>query len=171
MRFVRMGVDDWRDPQFDSGNEELNQFYFDQSRSYLRELLAVSYSWQVAERTVAFFSVSNDAIAIEQANPRNPFWRVFPNRKRLRVMPAVKIGRFAVDASHRRNGHGSKLMDFIKLWFVTENKTGCRFIILDALNDPVALAFYEKNGFAYLNRNDSTDETRLMYFDLRTLAI
>lgn len=171
VRFVRMGVDDERDPLFDSGNQDLNVFFFEESRAYRRELLAVSYSWNVGERTVAFFSVSNDVIAIEQATPRNPIRRLFPNAKRLNIMPAVKIGRFAVDASFRRNGFGTRVMHFIKLWFVSENKTGCRFIILDALNDPTeVLPFYEKNGFAYLNRDDEKQPTRLMYFDLKQLG-
>lgn len=170
IRFVRMGVDDERNPKFDSGNAEVNHFSFEQSREYRREMLAVSYNWKVGGRTVAFFSFSNDVIAIEQAKPRNRFWRPFPNAKRLRIMPAVKIGRFAVDASCRRMRYGTTVMDFIRLWFVSENKTGCRFIILDALNDHVALALYEQNGFAYLNQDDAEKPTRLMNFDLKKIA-
>lgn len=39
-------------------------------------------------------------------------------------------------------------MDFIKKWFLsTDNKTGCRFILVDAVNDPHTLTYYERNGF------------------------
>ena len=85
-------------------------------------------------------------------------------------MPAVKIGRFAVASDCRRAGHGTQVMDFIKLWFITGNKTGCRFIILDALNNPEAITFYESNGFRFLNVADAHEPTRLMYFDLMEIA-
>lgn len=38
-------------------------------------------------------------------------------------------------------------MDFIKDWFISaDNKTGCRFIPVDAVNNPHTLAYYERNG-------------------------
>lgn len=70
-----------------------------------------------------------------------------------------------------------------------ENKTGCRFLIVDAVNSKEVLSFYEKNGFHYLFTTGKQEElytfpakndedkkkrqslpvdldTRLMYFDL-----
>ena len=45
-------------------------------------------------------------------------------------------------------GIGSEALDFVKGWFYSSsNKTGCRFVIVDAVNDPQVLSFYEKNGF------------------------
>ena len=42
-------------------------------------------------------------------------------------------------------------MNFIKTWFVQEdNKTGCRFLVVDAYNQPKVLSFYERNKFKYL---------------------
>ena len=39
-------------------------------------------------------------------------------------------------------------MSFIKDWFRHEdNKTGCRFIVVDAYNEEKVLRYYEKNGF------------------------
>ena len=41
--------------------------------------------------------------------------------------------------------------DFIKLWFLDDsNKTGCRFAIVDAKNEPNILRFYEHNKFKTL---------------------
>ncbi len=54
-------------------------------------------------------------------------------------------------SKYASKGVGIELMNFIKDWFVDEsNKTGCRFIIVDAYNDTSPLAYYEKNGFNYL---------------------
>jgi GNAT superfamily N-acetyltransferase len=87
------------------------------------------------------------------------------------TLPAVKIGRLAVDKQFQSNGIGSSVLDFIKGWFTEGNKTGCRFIVIDALNKPDTLNFYSKNGFLYLNPKDNKDKTRLMYFDLFTILV
>lgn len=70
-------------------------------------------------------------------------------------------------------------MDFIKDWFISvDNKTGCRFILVDAVNNPHTLAYYERNGFKSLFSRVSDEEafydiseteelrTRMYYFDL-----
>ncbi|MFA5016173.1 MAG: GNAT family N-acetyltransferase [Methylobacter sp.] len=85
------------------------------------------------------------------------------------TLPAVKIGRLAVDKRFQSNGVGSLVLDFIKGWFTEGNKTGCRFIVVDTLNKPDTLNFYSKNGFLYLNPKDDKDKTRLMYFNLFTI--
>jgi hypothetical protein len=55
-------------------------------------------------------------------------------------------------------------MDFIKVLFRTNNRTGCRFLIVDALNRPETLHYYEKNGFRYqsitTNKNPPTARGR-----------
>lgn len=74
-------------------------------------------------------------------------------------------------------------MDFIKYWFIEEeNKTGCRFIVVDAYNNELAIKYYERNGFTFLFDNEAEEKeyfgittenqlrTRLMYFDLITLT-
>ena len=75
-------------------------------------------------------------------------------------------------------------MDFIKVLFRTNNRTGCRFLIVDALNRPKTLHYYEKNGFRYLIDDERLEakymgigvgrlplNTRLMYFDLLKLDV
>jgi hypothetical protein len=44
---------------------------------------------------------------------------------------------------------------------------GCRFITVDAYRD--AFGFYLKNGFEFLSSEDETDNTRLMYYDLKRI--
>ena len=48
-----------------------------------------------------------------------------------------------------------------------DNKTGCRFITVDAYAD--AIPFYLRNGFVPLNDEDIDEPTRLLYFDLNDL--
>lgn len=73
-------------------------------------------------------------------------------------------------------------MDFIKAWFIDpHNKTGCRFIVVDAYNEEIPLKYYTKNGFQYMFSTEKQESectkkdvntklnTRLMYFDLIVL--
>ena len=76
--------------------------------------------------------------------------------------------------------YAAELMQFIKDWFRHEdNKTGCRFLVVDAYNNPRTLHFYERNDFRFLHTDEveerayydipseKTIATRLMYFDLK----
>lgn len=65
--------------------------------------------------------------------------------------PGVLVGRLAVATKFSNKGIGSEVLDFIKMWFLDDaNKTGCRFAIVDAKNEPNVLRFYEKNNFKTL---------------------
>ena len=74
-------------------------------------------------------------------------------------------------------------MDFIKSWFIDEeNKTGCRFVVVDSYNEEIPLAYYQKNSFEFLFSSPEQEKeymglskdyqlkTRLMYFDLIVLS-
>ena len=75
---------------------------------------------------------------------------------------------------------GSQILDYIKGWFRSEdNKTGCRFIVVDAYNNPKTIHFYENNGFKPLYKSEKEErtflelepdeplETRFMFFGLK----
>ena len=87
-----------------------------------------------------------------------------------------------VNLKYKSMGVGSQILDFIKAWFVSDkNKTGCRFIIVDAYNNEKSYNFYIKNGFSFLFKDENAEKiynninekellkTRLMYFDLITI--
>ena len=62
---------------------------------------------------------------------------------------------------------GTFLLNFIKSYFIIDNKTGCRFLTVDAYAN--AVPFYFKNGFIPLNE-DADSDTRLLFFDLATIV-
>ncbi|MEB2784474.1 hypothetical protein [Algoriphagus persicinus] len=106
----------------------------------------------------------------------------------MRSYPAVLIGRLGVHKDFRNiEGEeqrlGDQLMDFIKSWFIdSANKTGCRFIVVDAYNEFKPLRYYHSNGFVELFSTEDQEKeftgiqadqvlvTRLLYFDLIILA-
>ena len=118
------------------------------------------------------FSLANDRISLTDFESKTAFNRFrkrrFVNEKRLKSYPAVKICRFAVDLSMKGQSVGSFLLNFIKSYFLDDNKTGCRFITVDAY--AAAVPFYLKNGFVPLTSEDAMSATRLLYFDLNDIA-
>ena len=155
---------------FDCGDADLNEFLSVDAKNYLQELLAVTYIIESQEDIVAFFSVLNDKILYEQVNKNNLWNKIrknIPHAKHYKSYPAVKLGRLAVNLPYQQKHLGTVLLDYIKVFFIEGNKTGCRFITVDAYRQ--SLAFYEKNGFKYLTEEDKDADTRLMYYDLATL--
>ncbi|MBN1603229.1 MAG: GNAT family N-acetyltransferase [Chitinispirillaceae bacterium] len=94
------------------------------------------------------------------------FTKNIPYPKRYKYLPAVKIGRLGVDLKFSGKGLGSQIVLMMKNSFTTNNKTGCRFITVDAYNNPDTLNFYEKNDFEFFTSEDEQEDTRAMYFDL-----
>ena len=169
--FRRLDLDAKIKP-FDSGASDLNEFFQKDALNYLRQLLAVTYVFEDKQQTVAFFSVLNDRISGEDSE-KNVFRKIrskIPHKKHFRSYPSVKVGRFGVDQNYHNQRIGTEVMDFIKAYFSIKNKTGCRFITVDAYNYPRTVNFYKKNGFDFLTSQDEKEDTRSMYFDLMTFV-
>lgn len=136
-------------------------------------MLAVTYVLEGEDKTVAFFSVFNDKISLKDVggNP-NIFDKLFkqqmPEGKRMGSYPAMKIGRLGVHSDFKGKKIGTMILDYLKALFITNNRTGCKYITVDAYSE--SLGFYEKNGFLYFTDKDKNKDTRAMYFDLQKIA-
>jgi len=65
-------------------------------------------------------------------------------------------------------GIGRLIIDAVRIMYISEpHHAGCRFVTVDAYR--TALSFYERNDFRYLTTKDTEDETRIMYFDLKSV--
>ena len=178
---------------FDCDNKDLNDFFQNDAIKYSSELLGKSYCFTLdesPEKIVCAFTISNDSIkTINLPNARKKkVIKDIPRPKQMRSYPAVLIGRLGVHKSFRNieleeQRIGDQLMDFIKSWFIdSSNKTGCRFIVVDAYNSFKPLRYYQNNGFTELFSSESQEKeftgltegqdliTRLLFFDLIVLA-
>jgi GNAT superfamily N-acetyltransferase len=156
---------------FESTDQELNEFLHNDALKYIRNRLAATYLVKVEQDIAAYFTLANDALARkgDSKSEWNRLNRSIPNEKRRRSYPAVKIGRLAVAAKHTKKGFGQIVLDLVKhLYQIDDFQAGCRFITVDAYH--TATAFYEKNGFTFLTTQDEGEETRAMYFDLKALG-
>jgi GNAT superfamily N-acetyltransferase len=155
---------------FNCGVEDLNDFLINNAAMpHQVELLTVTYLINVNQEIAAFYSLCNDNVSeqlFESNRKFKKFRGILPEPKQYRNLPAVKIGRLGVDERFRGMGIGSKIIDMLKFSFTTKNKTGCRFITVDAYNNKHTLQFYLKNEFEFFTNKDLKEETRSMYFDL-----
>lgn len=170
-------------------NQDLNDFFANDAVLYSKRLLGKTYllcSKDNPKVIVAAFTLSNDSIRMTNKlneESKNDFLK-FANleNKRLRRYPAILIGRLATNKDFAGNGIGTAVMDFIKYRLRYNNKSGCRFIIVDAYNSNSTLHFYQKNDFKFLVEDERLEakymsigvgrlplNTRLMYFDLLNL--
>lgn len=158
---------------FDCGNTDLNGFLFDDAKNYANQLLATTFIIQSKTETVAYFNYLNDKIShAEIGNNKDKFLSrissLLPKGKdNYTSYPAVKIGRLAVSEKFKGNGYGREILNFTKALFIDKNRTGCKFITVDAYRE--SLSFYIKNDFKYLSSRDRNSNTRLMYFNLGSL--
>lgn len=158
---------------FNCGDKDLNSFILEEAPMYRKALLAVTYVVEDNEssKVLAYFSLANDKVSLSDFESKTEFNRFrkhrFVNEKRLKSYPAGKLCRLAVDNAAKSLHIGSYLIQFIKSYFVADNKTGCRFLTVDAYAD--AIPFYLKNGFIPLNEDDAGQATRLLFFDLNAI--
>lgn len=158
---------------FDCGNTDLNGFLFDDAKDYANQLLATTFIIQSDTETVAYFNYLNDKIShSEIGGNKDTFLKRISSllpvgKDGFTSYPAVKIGRLAVSDNFKGNGYGREILNFTKALFVDNNRTGCKFITVDAYRE--SLDFYSKNGFRFLSNRDKKSDTRLMYFNLGVL--
>lgn len=175
-------------PVFDCGDDDLNDFFREDAFNYDAQLLGRSYCFLSATNNIiaAVFTLSNSAIRVTELpnNAKRRLVKLIPWIKQGRNYPAVLIGRLGVSKNFRNQKLGSQIIDFIKAWFLSNhNKTGCRFIVVDAYNRKDVLHFYsnDNNKFSFLFKDENQEKaynnipeeeplrTRQMYFDLATL--
>lgn len=171
---------------FICGDEDLDDFFANNAIAYEKELMGKTYCWVLKDditTIVGMVTLANAGIQTThmQNHPRRKLNNLIPYSKQGRTYPAVLIGRLGVSVEFQGSKYriGTQIMDFIKDWFKSyDNKTGCRFILVDAVNNEHTLRYYERNGFhplfprindekAFYNIPESEDlRTRMYYYDL-----
>lgn len=172
---------------FSCEDNDLDEFFSKDAFLYETELLGKTYAWintNDPSKILGLVTLANDSVKAQflANSAKNRLQRSISNAKRGINYPAVLIGRLGVSSEYQGKGFsiGSQIIDFIKSWFRSlDNKTGCRFIVVDAYNNEKTLHFYEKNGFKPLYKTEQEErsflelnpeeplKTRFMFFDLK----
>jgi predicted GNAT family N-acyltransferase len=157
---------------FDCNDSDLNDFLYEDSKAYKQELLATTFILENEDQIIAYYSILNDSIKIDDIsfpskNSKKSFLRMFvPHPKRhLKNYPAIKIGRLAVAKNIQKSGIGSQIIKFIISLAIEQNeKSACKCLLVDAYSK--SSLFYENMGFKYFSESDKQDAIRQMYFDI-----
>jgi len=164
------------DHTFDCGRDDLNDFFANDLIPHEDQLFTRTYVLTPQEATVAegyapvaFISFCNDAIQKGDFKTAEAQQAIdsLPEPKRYRALPAVKIARLGVQKELRGRGVGSFLLNVAKCLFLCNNRTGCRFLTVDAYNDDETLHFYQKSLFQFLTEKDKNRDQRALFFDLK----
>ncbi len=166
-------------------DKDIENFFKNDFENYNNQLLGKSYGFVKANTSlelVAAFTVSNSMLPVSSLpkNIKNKINRPIPNIKtQLSISSCISWTISCIDSFAGKH-IGDEILSFIKGWFIDPlNKTGCRYIIVDAANHQKVIDFYQRNGFKFIFENIADEieymkldlepeykRTRLMYFDL-----
>lgn len=155
---------------FDCGDDDLNGFLIEDALNFAEKRIANTFVLEDGGNIVAYFCLLNDKISQQEVS--NNQWKkikkVFPTGKHFNSYPAIKIGRFAVNASYRGQKIGSDLMNLLKDMLNGDPiYSAFRFLTVDAYIS--AIGFYQHNNFKLLSEKSASEHTRLMFFDMLEL--
>jgi GNAT superfamily N-acetyltransferase len=169
---------------FHCGDKDLDDFFAHDCFEYAKQLLGKTYCYKLKSNlneVVCAFTLANAGIRVSDLpNARRKKVEAhIPHVKSLKDYPAVLVARLGVSQKYHAHHIGSDALEYIKYWFLEpHNKTGCRYILVDAYNAVETMSFYESNGFRTVFSSeqqekeyrhiaeDATLSTRLMFFDL-----
>lgn len=173
---------------FSCGKPDLDNFFATARPDLERGLYIVSYKLclEAQSKPVSLVCIANDAIKNSQINPQPPQKWPFESH------PSVRIAAFAVAEGYKDKGIGRAVITLLQSLFVLKNRTGCRYMTVDAYLDSSTpaikgrtLNFYKKYGeFVNIPENpkanpgkipkpkrNATTDTAPLYYDLNRMKI
>ncbi len=151
---------------FNCYEQELTNFLKEDSLENQKQGISKTYLFFKENNLVGYVTLLTDTLRLE-----GELREFFKNKDILyKTLPAIKIGRLAVDNNFQKQGVGKAILKYsVHLTFkISQNYVGCRFLILDAkrnqdhLKDSVH--FYKKFGFKTLK--ERYKGTLPMYLDI-----
>ena len=175
LRFERFSVRHEIPKSFDCDDKSLNDFIKTvEVRKFEEDFLGRTTLTFLDNRFVGYYTISNNVVQLkeyDQSKDDSVFGQL-----PVADLPAILIGRLAVDKPMWKRGIGS-----LMIGEVARYGCGCaghcaiRLVIVHAMERPVA--FYKKNGFRFMPESETESKrnegksTRMMYMDLKPLII
>ncbi len=158
----------------------MNQYFRRKSRKYRKYLLVQSYHFCPVEYQepvpVMLVDLCNDSLCREIIPGLQEKAGLSDKKRYIKTFPAVKIARLGRNIAFKNMGASIHLLNALKMFFTHNNRTGCRFLTLDAY--PHRVGLYEKCGFIRTlapndlasGDNNESDRAVSMFFDLMPFA-
>ena len=114
---------------------------------------------------IAYMALLCDAIQLDTVEVQQMGWDI-----PFRTIPALKIGKLAVNQAYERHHYGSCML-WLALGFaenLLHEGIACRFLTVDAdlLSNSDTPVFYQKNGFVENQRYRSRTHSIIMRYDI-----
>lgn len=149
----------------------MTSFLQKKAKAYWKQRLCVTHVFTPLDNpsfVAGYFTLSADSIQIDismgKTERRVKTKRLgMPHEKRLlHTYPAVKLGMLAKNTAFVEKGFGRDMIKAIKS--IVLNDSGiycCRYIIIDAINDPGIIKFYLDNGFEFLYESEEDEKVAM----------
>ena len=142
---------------FECGSDDLNDFVKNDALIQQQDKINITKLITCDDEIIGFVSLLTDTIPLK--NIRDENIEKVPKKKPL---PAIKIGRFAIDKKYTNNGLGSHILRNVinSIRELSENDVGLRFIVVEGYAS--AYNFYAvHNHFSNLKRDDKLIKEKL----------
>jgi GNAT superfamily N-acetyltransferase len=127
---------------FSCGRAPLDRFLREQADQERRRGVSQTYVLARGRAILGFYTLSATAVDLSLVPPE-----IGKKLPRYPLVPAILLGRLAVDARYARQGRGEHLlMDALRVSLEASRKVGAALVVVDALDDNAA-AFYAHMGF------------------------
>jgi len=132
---------DYQVDQFDCGVHSLNDYLVRRAFSDQRADRSRTYAVSRGKRIVGYFSIAASRIEPQDASERTA------KGQGAQSIPAVLLGRLAVDITEQGHGLGEALLvEALRKASAAADTIGARVVLVDVLNE-AAKPFYVKYGF------------------------
>lgn len=128
---------------FNCGDDDLNDFLKNDALEWQKKKIASTHIFIYYDEIVGFYCCSADSIRLnEKEKEREHELR----QKRIKEVPAIKIGRLARSVNYPEQGLGRFILQWAigHVLHISEN-VGIRFVTVDSY--PERVSWYEKFGF------------------------
>jgi predicted GNAT family N-acyltransferase len=171
--------------EFNCASDDLNDFLKNDALEQQESKLNLTKLVMCDDRIVAYVSLLTDTIPLKDIRDediRQDIKDLLSISSRKRKIPAIKIGRLAVDERYAGKGLGSEILMSVlfNIKNIAENSVGLRFVTVEGY--ATAYNFYANHNFINLKKDDgkikekldiiierNPEETFYLYLDLRVL--
>lgn len=169
---------------FDCESEDLTDFLKNDALKQQKMHLNLTHLVVCDGAIIGFVSILTDAVKLKIIDDKEAKIEIIEelNISGNNLIPAIKIGRFAIDKRYSNKGLGQHIFRNILLSIldISDNIVGLRFITLEAYARTCSF-YVDKNKFKYLTRNNdiirnietikqiNPERTIPLYIDLKNI--
>lgn len=170
---------------FKCASDDLNNFLKDDALTQQKNKLNLTKVVMCDDILVGYVSLLTDTIPLKDIRDKDTKQDIKDQLdiiSKKRKLPAIKIGRFAIDEKYSKKGLGSEILMSIlfNVKNIAENNVGLRFVTVEGYAS--AYKFYTRHNFTNLKKDDEKinekldtiiekdpEQTFYLYLDLRVL--